>query len=80
MDKTPKINQVWYVDLSPSRGREIGGVRKCLVVDDFGDGLYQIAPYTPFGKSKTTKLLKDMAEKGVVAIVGKGKGTKYIIK
>ena len=44
----PKVNEIWYVDLSPSRGREISGIRKCLVVDDFGDGLYQIAPYTPF--------------------------------
>lgn len=38
----------------------------------------EIAPYTPFGKSKTTKLLKDMGEKGVIAI--EGRGTKYIIK
>mgnify|MGYP005842707641 CR=1 FL=1 len=40
----------------------------------------EIAPYIPFGKSKTTKLLKDMGEKGVIAIKGKGRGTKYIIK
>ena len=40
----------------------------------------EIAPYIPFGKSKTTKLLKDMSEKGVIAIEGKGRGTKYIIK
>ena len=40
----------------------------------------EIAPYIPFGKSKTTKLLKDMCEKGVIAIEGKGRGTKYIIK
>ena len=40
----------------------------------------EIAPYIPFGKSKTTKLLKDMGEKGVIAIEGKGRGTKYIIK
>ena len=40
----------------------------------------EIAPYIPFGKSKTTKLLKDMEQKGVVAIEGKGRGTKYIIK
>ena len=36
--------------------------------------------HIPFGKSKTTKLLKDMGEKGVIAIEGKGRGTKYIIK
>ena len=40
----------------------------------------EIAPYVPFGKSKTTHLLKTMGEKGVVAVEGKGKGTKYIIK
>ena len=39
----------------------------------------EIAPYIPFGKSKTTKLLKDMCEKGVITVEGKGKGTKYII-
>ena len=40
----------------------------------------EIAPYVPFGKSKTTQLLKDMGEKRVIEIKGKGKGTKYIIK
>ena len=40
----------------------------------------EIIPYIPFGKSKTTKLLKDMGAKGVIAIEGKGRGTKYIIK
>lgn len=40
----------------------------------------EIAPYISFGKSKTTKLLKDMEEKGVITIEGKGKGTRYRIK
>ena len=40
----------------------------------------EIAPYVPFGKSKTTQLLKTMGEKGVVVVEGKGRGTKYIIK
>ena len=40
----------------------------------------EIAPYVPFGKSKTTQLLKEMSEKGVVKIEGKGRGTKYVIK
>ena len=40
----------------------------------------EIAPYVPFGKSKTTQLLKAMGEKGMVAVEGKGRGTKYIIK
>ena len=40
----------------------------------------EIAPYVPFGKSKTTQLLKDMVQKGVITVEGKGRGTKYIIK
>ena len=40
----------------------------------------EIAPYISFGKSKATKLLKDMEQKGVITIEGKGKGTKYRIK
>ena len=40
----------------------------------------EIAPYVPFGKSKTTQLLKAMVKKGVIAVEGKGRGTKYIIK
>lgn len=40
----------------------------------------EIAPCVPFGKSKTTQLLKAMGEKGVVAVEGNGRGTKYIIK
>ena len=39
----------------------------------------EVAPYAPFGKSKTTKLLKEMCQKGVITVEGKGKGTKYII-
>lgn len=40
----------------------------------------EIAPDVPFGKSKTIQLLKTMGKKGVVAVEGKSKGTKYIIK
>ena len=40
----------------------------------------EIAPYVPFGKSKTTQLLKDMGQEGVITVKGKGRGTKYIIK
>ena len=40
----------------------------------------EIAPYIPFGKSKATKLLQEMGQKGVIAIEGKGRGTKYKIK
>ena len=39
----------------------------------------EVAPYVPFGKSKTIKLLKEMCQKGVITVEGKGKGTKYII-
>ena len=40
----------------------------------------EIALYVPFGKSKTTQLLKEMRKKGVVVIAGRGRGTKYRIK
>ena len=40
----------------------------------------EITPYAPFGKSKTTQLLKDMGKKGIVKIEGRGRGTKYVIK
>lgn len=40
----------------------------------------EIAPYVPFGRSKTTQLLKDMEQKGIVIVEGKGRGTKYILK
>ena len=40
----------------------------------------EIAPYVPFGKSKTTQLLKEMTKKDVVDIRGKGRGTKYVLK
>lgn len=40
----------------------------------------EIAPYVPFGKSKTTQLLKNMEQKGVIMVEGRGRGTKYIIK
>ena len=33
----------------------------------------EIAPYVPFGKSKTTQLLKTMGEKGVLQLKEKAK-------
>ena len=39
----------------------------------------EIEPYVLFGKSKVTKILKEMVKKGVVIIKGKGRGTKYRI-
>ena len=46
--KNPKVNEKWWVDLSPTRGAELGGVRKCLVLDVFSPDLIQIAPYTAY--------------------------------
>lgn len=40
----------------------------------------EITPYVAFGKSKVSQLLKEMSEKGVVKIEGRGRGTKYIRK
>ncbi|MCD8154361.1 MAG: hypothetical protein LUF78_06730 [Clostridiales bacterium] len=40
----------------------------------------EIAPCVPFGKSKTTQLLKGMEKKGIVKIEGRRRGTKYVIK
>ena len=40
----------------------------------------EIAPYVSFGKSKTIQILKDLSQKGIVTVEGKGRGTKYIIK
>ena len=51
-----------------------------LLSENMLKSMSEIAPYISFGKSKTTKLLKDMEQKGVIAIEGKGKGTKYRIK
>ena len=39
----------------------------------------EITPYVEFGKSKVSTLLKSMADKGIVVIEGKGRGTKYHI-
>lgn len=42
----PKVMEKWFVDLSPAVGAELGGIRKCLVIDKFSDKLIQIAPYS----------------------------------
>lgn len=36
-----------------------------------------LMPYVSFGKTKLTKILKHMAEEGIVRIEGSGRGTKY---
>lgn len=40
----------------------------------------EISPHVPFGKSKTAQILKDLVHKGVIAVYGNGRGTKYIVK
>ncbi len=40
----------------------------------------EIAPYVPFGKSKTTQLLKSMGQKGIITVEGRGRGTKIYHK
>ena len=40
----------------------------------------EIMPNVEFGKSKVTQLLKEMSNKGIIQIEGKGRGTKYIRK
>jgi len=37
----------------------------------------EITNHAPFGKSKTTKLLQDMAKKNLIIVEGNGRGTKY---
>ena len=37
----------------------------------------EITDAVPFGKSKTTELLKRLGEKKIVSIIGNGRGTKY---
>ena len=41
----PKLNEKWIVDLSPTRGDELGGIRKCLVEQKISENLYRIIPY-----------------------------------
>ena len=40
----------------------------------------EIVSHVPFGKSKTTDILKSMIKKGAVKVEGRGRGTKYILK
>lgn len=56
--------------------RKIYHILSKTVMKSMGD----IAPHVAFSKSKTTQLLKNMAEKGIVKIEGRGRGTKYALK
>ncbi|MCD8020579.1 MAG: putative DNA binding domain-containing protein [Clostridiales bacterium] len=40
----------------------------------------EITPYVDFGKTKTSQLLKEMCDKGVIVREGRGRGTKYSLK
>lgn len=56
--------------------RKIYHILSKTMMKSMGD----IAPHVAFSKSKTTQLLKNMAEKGIVKIEGRGRGTKYALK
>ena len=56
--------------------RKIYHILSKTVLKSMGD----IVPHVTFSKSKTTQLLKNMAEKGIVKIEGRGRGTKYALK
>lgn len=56
--------------------RKIYHILSKTVLKSMGD----ISPHVTFSKSKTTQLLKNMAEKGIVKIEGRGRGTKYALK
>ena len=42
----PKANEKWFVDLSPTTGYELGGVRQCLVEEVISDRLVRVVPYS----------------------------------
>lgn len=41
----PKVNEKWFVDLSPTTGYELGGIRQCLVDKIISDRLIRVVPY-----------------------------------
>lgn len=43
-------------------------LRKTMLIS-----ISEIAPYTSFGKSKTTQLLQEMGQKGIIKVKGRGK-------
>ena len=40
----PFKNEIWYVDLSPSIGNEIGGVRPCRIEKRLSADMVQVVP------------------------------------
>jgi len=52
---------------------KIYGVLSRTIPKAIGD----IMPNLPYGKTKVTKILKSLADKGIVKIDGNGRGTKY---
>lgn len=48
-----------------------------LLSSNMSKSISEIMPYVKFGKTKVTKILKSMAENGIVKIEGTGRGTKY---
>ena len=39
-----KVNDVYFADLSPSVGNEIGGVRQCKIVKIYDDNMVRVRP------------------------------------
>ena len=50
------------------------------IYDCMAKSIRDITPYTDMGKTKATKLLKDLVNKGLVTIEGNGRGTKYRLR
>ena len=43
--KNPNFHEHWFVNLSPTVGNELGGIRKCFVDQKISDNLYRVIPY-----------------------------------
>ncbi|RDU21910.1 ATP-binding protein [Anaerosacchariphilus polymeriproducens] len=48
-----------------------------LLSKTMSKSISEILPYVEFGKTKVTKLLKNLANEGIVKVEGSGRGTKY---
>jgi hypothetical protein len=51
--KNPKFHEKWFVDLSPTTGYELGGVRQCLVEEIINKDLIRVVPYAVNFESET---------------------------
>ena len=48
-----------------------------LLSSNISKSISEIMPYVEFGKTKASKILKAMTERGIVKVEGTGRGTKY---